>query len=292
MLSRYSIPIDREVACPKEEESQKGYTEATAQKEGLMFCLSALSVKNVVLYSSHRQGGQGGNMNRTKIEWCDYTMNPVKGLCPMACPYCYARAMYKRFKWNPEIRFVKERITMPAKVSSIFVGSTIELFGDWIKDEWLKETFNQCERWQEHTFIFLTKQPQNLIKWSPFPENCWVGVTATNQDMFERGIYHIRQIKAKVIFMSFEPLMERIKSIHVGVGELGWLIIGQQTPISAKTQPKIGWIQEIVEAADKAGSLVFLKDNLKPLLTFPEQSWAYIGNCHDGYHLRQECPKC
>ncbi len=37
-------------------------------------------------------------MNHTKIEWCDYTINPVKGLCPMACKdnqdkeYCYARA--------------------------------------------------------------------------------------------------------------------------------------------------------------------------------------------------------
>ena len=44
-------------------------------------------------------------MNKTKIEWTDYTINPVKGLCPMACSYCYARAMYKRFRWNPEIRY-------------------------------------------------------------------------------------------------------------------------------------------------------------------------------------------
>ncbi len=44
-------------------------------------------------------------MNKTKIPWCDYTINPVKGLCPMACEYCYARKMYKRFKWNPVIRY-------------------------------------------------------------------------------------------------------------------------------------------------------------------------------------------
>ena len=47
-------------------------------------------------------------MNKTKRPWTDYTLNPVKGLCPMACPYCYARAMYKRFKWNPKIRITDE----------------------------------------------------------------------------------------------------------------------------------------------------------------------------------------
>jgi len=24
-------------------------------------------------------------MQRTRIEWCDYTVNPVKGLCPVDC---------------------------------------------------------------------------------------------------------------------------------------------------------------------------------------------------------------
>ena len=35
-------------------------------------------------------------MNKTKIEWVKnndgtqgYTINPVKGLCPMACPVCF-----------------------------------------------------------------------------------------------------------------------------------------------------------------------------------------------------------
>ena len=43
-------------------------------------------------------------MNKTKIEWCDYTLNPVKGLCPVGCSYCYARRLYRRFGWNPKIR--------------------------------------------------------------------------------------------------------------------------------------------------------------------------------------------
>ena len=35
-------------------------------------------------------------MNRSKIEWCDHTWNPITG-CLHNCEYCYARTMAKRF---------------------------------------------------------------------------------------------------------------------------------------------------------------------------------------------------
>ena len=35
-------------------------------------------------------------MNRSKIEWCDHTWNPITG-CRHNCPYCYARRMPARF---------------------------------------------------------------------------------------------------------------------------------------------------------------------------------------------------
>lgn len=35
-------------------------------------------------------------MNRSKIEWCDHTWNPITG-CNHGCPYCYARTMTARF---------------------------------------------------------------------------------------------------------------------------------------------------------------------------------------------------
>lgn len=36
-------------------------------------------------------------MNKSKIEWCDYTWNPVTG-CFHKCEYCYARKQAKRFE--------------------------------------------------------------------------------------------------------------------------------------------------------------------------------------------------
>jgi len=239
-------------------------------------------------------------MGKTNIEWVrnpdgsqGYTINPVKGLCPMACPYCYARRMYKRFKWNPEIRFENPPIKMPPKGSRIFIGSTMELFGDWIKSEWLEWLFGSICEHKKYTFIFLTKCPQNLIKWSPFPGNCWVGVTATDYWKYVDACNYLSQVKAVVKFLSLEPLLswdENPQHFFKGSG-INWVIIGQQTPVSAKTQPKIEWVRQIVEAAGKAEIRVFLKDNLDPLLRTTDGQIP-TGLCDNyGHTLRQEMPK-
>jgi len=242
-------------------------------------------------------------MSKTNIDWCDYTINPVKGLCPMACEYCYARRMYKRFKWNPEIRYqpidwinreinrIDNRRGAVGENARIFVGSTMELFGDWVSPEYLRRLFVLISGWPQHTFIFLTKQPQNLIKWSPFLSNCWVGVSITQSAMYTWAMDYLDSICAEVKFLSFEPLLDwRIDPVVLAEDfvnqQLDWIIIGQQTPISAKTQPKLEWIREIVGAADKAGIPVFLKNSLSSIWDIDLPKWAI----RDG-GLRQEFPK-
>lgn len=239
---------------------------------------------------------------KTKIEWVrnedgtqGYTINPVKGLCPMACSYCYARRMYKRFKWNPEIRFDKQvPIYGFLSGSKVFVGSTIELFGNWINDEWMKRIFAEVKSSPDVTFIFLTKQPQNLIKWSPFPDNCWVGVSATNEEMLDSAVLAFMNIQANIKFISFEPLLEHIRLEVMDLIKIDWVIIGQQTPVKESTTPKIEWIQEIVEACDKASVPVFEKNNLKDFI-YGEYGGKYkelFKYTQDGgRELRQEFPK-
>ena len=223
-------------------------------------------------------------MNKTQIEWTNYTINPVKGMCPVACPYCYARAMYKRFKWNPEIRFdwsVANDLSKMKAGSRVFWGSTIELFGDWVDPEWMRLIFEAVKRHSNLTHIFLTKQPQNLIKFNPFPENCYVGVSATNHEQYKNAILLADTYEAKVKFISFEPLLEMpvLHPVHFLAEGIKWVIIGAQT--KPYKPPKIEWVQEIVEACDKAGIPVFLKDNLASLIYE-----------HDGFEgkLRQEMP--
>jgi len=238
-------------------------------------------------------------MGKTKIEWCDYSINPIKGLCPVDCKdtqgksYCYARRMYKRFKWNPEIRITPLFDVRVPEGSRIFVGSTIELFGPWIKPEWLTYIFQWVSCHPKHTFIFLTKQPQNLPK--EFPDNCWVGVSATNVQMYDSAIFYLNNIHARVKYISLEPLLGSVKPdvLDAMPHVLNWVIIGLETPYSKKTAPRIEWVKEIVEACDKSKIPVFLKNNIFQVFVDAKQSirlpdWAKDNNIGG---LRQELPK-
>jgi len=247
-------------------------------------------------------------MNKTSIEWCDYTLNPVKGKCPMGCSYCYARKLYDRFKWNPEIRYEPTVMCGLADVpdgSRVFWGSTIELFHDSIPQYALAQIFEVCRIQDNLIHIFLTKQPQNLVKFSPFPDNCWVGVTATDQAMVLEATNHLYCHRiARMQFLSIEPLLSwdtshfsRPLSDNISKLDIDWLIIGAQT--QPYKPPKIEWVREIVEAADRAGIPVFLKDNLNPLFAknncegfeqCKSQLFTITDNFPTRYHLRQEMP--
>ena len=248
-------------------------------------------------------------MGRTRIEWlrdpttgeAGFSINPVKGLCPVDCKdnqgksYCYARAMYKRFKWNPEIRWDFSPMLDVFgidKPSRIFVGSTMELFGDWVKPAWLTTLFRAVESNPAHTFIFLTKRPGNLIKWSPFPRNAYVGVSVTTNGDMTLALTNLAHIQAKVKFISFEPLLGMIgmdDHMPLEMASISWVIIGQQTPVKKATRPKSEWIQEIVEAADKVGIPIFLKNNLYPLIGLGNGQPSLFHKNEIG-ELRQEFP--
>lgn len=242
-------------------------------------------------------------MAQSKIEWLGdqvsgkpgYTINPVKGLCPVDCKdnqgksYCYARRMYTRFKWNPEIRYDPVVFdSMPSPGSKVFIGSTMELFGEWVEVGWMRNIIGNIKEFPELTFIFLTKRPENLIQYSPFPGNCYIGVSVTNQEMHNRAIACLTGIQASVKFISYEPLLSEIKpSGAYDLTDIQWVIIGAQTPVSAKSAPEIEWVREIVEAADKARIPVFLKNNLISILP-PNTLQSPF---HFGVHgIRQEYP--
>lgn len=209
-------------------------------------------------------------MNKTKIEWCDYTLNPVKGYCPMGCEYCYARRMYDRFGWDKTIRFDLGILKYPDKPSRIFVGSTMELFGEWIEDEWMNEVFQDVYGNPEHTFIFLTKKPENLAKWNPWPDNAWVGATHDGtKGYLGWTVEDLLQVDSSVRFVSFEPLQRGIYGLDF-IYDLDWIIIGAETG-NRKYKPTIDqvhrWTKDILETVDIRGGIanipVFLKDNLK-----------------------------
>jgi len=191
-------------------------------------------------------------------------------------------------------RFWVKRLEEPMRVkkpSGVFVCDMSDLFGVGIPEQWTGSVMNFIEACPQHRFYLLTKQPQNLIKFSPFSDNCYIGVTATRYWKYVDACNYLSQIKAEVKFLSLEPLLswDSKASYFFNRSGIAWLIIGAQT--KPYKPPKIEWVNEIVEAADKAGIPVFLKDNLSPLLKYPiEYRWAFIED-RGCYHIRQELPK-
>lgn len=140
-------------------------------------------------------------MNKTKIEWCDSTWNPVTG-CLHDCEYCYARKIANRFKCSTEVfankvlhsemissgiyegtyrcafpfgfkpTFYNERLVIPnnwKKGRNIFVCSMADLFGDWVPDEWINEVMKACANAPQHNYLFLTKNPKRYLDYFETP---------------------------------------------------------------------------------------------------------------------------
>ena len=213
---------------------------------------------------------------------------------------CIADPFYPRF-WEERLAELPNDVIV-GKERGIFVCDMGDLFGIGVPESWTRQVLERIQGWPEYRFYILTKQAARLPEFSPFPENCWVGVTATNTSMAWIASKQLSQIEARVKFLSLEPLLSwetsipyTTENIVAGLnGSLDWLIIGAQT--NPYKPPEIAWVREIVEAADKAGIPVFLKDNLRPLLipedcSKPNYLTEDIFWASEKAQLRQEMPE-
>ena len=195
------------------------------------------------------------------INWTDATWNPVTG-CHHGCPYCYARDISNRFGRSFEPAYHPGRLSAPLrrrKPTRIFVGSSADMFGDWVPATWVRNVLSIVRQCPQHTFQFLTKAPQNLVKYNPWPTNCWVGATANNQSMMNYATFCLSLCKASVKFVSAEPLLG---PIDADLSAIDWLIIGAQTGKQAH-QPEKEWTRRLIDCAESDKVAVLLKDNLQ-----------------------------
>ncbi len=222
-------------------------------------------------------------MQKSKIEWTDYTWNPIKGICPVGCWYCYARRMYQRFGWDSELSLdgelfgscqdafapnikVDEMLDRIKPGSKIFICSTCELFHPKIHKEWRDAIFQAIKENPQHTFQILTKFPQNIDR--PMPNNVWLGVSITKPIEMAPRIKALYEARAKLRFVSFEPLLGDVGQFRFQ-GWLGkhfdWIIVGKLTGHGHKYDPKNHWITSLTYHAKAFNTPIFLKDNLKEI---------------------------
>ena len=114
----------------------------------------------------------------------------------------------------------------------------------------------------DHTFQFLTKNPELIPRGQPFPDNFWMGTTVTCEDGDWRNIESIKRVHAGVKFVSFEPLLGMLP-IEISLEGLDWVIIGKLTG-SKKVKLDPSWVKRILHKAKEFDIPVFMKNNLKP----------------------------
>jgi len=215
-------------------------------------------------------------MQKTKIEWTDYVWNPIKGMCPNDCWYCYAIKIYERFNLPQELSLDgRAPILSNKKPRKIFVCSTMEMFHPDIPKEWRDRIFKIIEQDynQKHTFQILTKFPQNIDR--SMPNNVWLGVTVDNVHDFWRA-RELERKNAKIKFISFEPLLSKIWSEHCYVKGMfkkslliDWVIVGRLTGYGKKHDPPREWVEHIVKTCYYSKIPIFIKSNLKEIWEEP-----------------------
>lgn len=171
-------------------------------------------------------------MHKTNIGWADCVLNPQLG-CTHAgspgCDHCYAKALhdqrhkaYRAGKRVPEcycqpfetVRLLPERLkklTPKQTPRTIFVGSMTDMFVHRASPVMLDAVFGTVEDCCQHTYLFLTKRPQNLFCYrclEPQP-NWFFGVTIENEEWRVRRHLDIIELANKgwSVFLSVEPLL-------------------------------------------------------------------------------------
>ena len=223
----------------------------------------------------------------SKIEWTDATWTPIRArnletgktgwhcqhVSP-GCENCYSETLNRRIgsglAFKPghlkavDVFLDEKMISAPMRWRSprrIFVCSMTDLFGEWMRDEWIDRVFDIVEQAPQHIYQILTKRAYRM-QWyfedrfaGCIPKNAWVGVSVENDEYLER-IYELRQIPAAVRFLSLEPLLSSIENIDLR--GIHWVIVGGESG-PRKRPVDLAWMRSIRDQCLAAGVPLFVK---------------------------------
>jgi protein gp37 len=170
-------------------------------------------------------------MNKTTIEWTDYTWNPVTGCTKVSqgCKNCYAETMANRF-WGErkftDVQCHPERLSEPLQNAKkwrgkkVFVCSMSDLFHQSVPDQFIIELWQVMGMMKDTTFQIVTKRIYRALEFfrmampvyfngleqKYFPlKNIWIGTSLEDQATANERIPLLLHIPAAVRFLSCDP---------------------------------------------------------------------------------------
>lgn len=211
-------------------------------------------------------------MNKTKIDWCDSTVNPVVG-CPNGCAYCYAKRINNRFgyveNWDcPEFKPDALKKFNAKTSRAVFIDSMSDI-GHW-RPEWMVQILQAMANNPQHDYIALTKTSLAELN-----EKIGAALEKVDGD-FDLYIGKSVATQAQadafnaenefIDFLSIEPLLEPI-DLKDAVQLVQAIIIGAETGNrKGKVTPDAAWVRDLVKQADAAEIRVFMKESLRSIM--------------------------
>lgn len=206
------------------------------------------------------------------IEWTEQTWNPTTGCTKVSpgCKNCYAEVMAKRLHamgaqgYDNEFQLTlhQQRLRQPLsrkRPTTFFVNSMSDLFHEEVPDSFLDSVFDTIRATPQHTYQVLTKRADRLpryFKRRACPENVWLGVSVEDRKYGVPRIGHLRTVKARIRFLSVEPLLEDLGSIELS--DIHWVIVGGESGTKARPMRE-EWISKVQAQAEAAGAAFFFK---------------------------------
>ena len=203
---------------------------------------------------------------------------------PDVCPTrdtCWARTLAHRRlpgmkeHYNPDFspRVNLDLLNAPCRVKRpalILVAFTGELFGNWNNTLLgihatlgIQKVVEFCP---QHTFLFLTKRPENMALYEPWPANAWLGASITGAEppeVQQARYSHLLAVQGGHRWISYEPTLGPL-ALHEFPG-LSFLVIGMQSGKGA-VKPNPMWVADAEATATEAGIPVYRKPDLSRAL--------------------------
>ena len=206
------------------------------------------------------------------IEWTEHTWNPVTGCTKVSagCKHCYAEVMARRlqamgapgYEDGFNVACHKNRLLAPAhrqKSTMFFVNSMSDLFHPKVSFSFIDEIMEVIRQTPQHIYQILTKREKRMMEYfcgREAPPNAWLGVSVENKRHGVPRIDALRQINAKVRFLSAEPLLEDLGEISLQ--GIHWVIVGGESGSQARPMSK-GWVANIKRQCRRDDARFFFK---------------------------------
>ncbi len=208
----------------------------------------------------------------SRIEWTEQTWNPTVGCTKISagCKNCYAETMAKRlqamgtsgYENGFALQLLPQRLNDPLlrkKPTVYFVNSMSDLFHERIPVEYIDRVFDVIARTPHHTYQILTKRGARLARYfrtRTAPDNAWIGVSVENKRHGVPRIDYLRQVPAKIRFLSVEPLLEDVGELNLT--DIHWVIVGGESGPKARPM-KVEWAENVRLQCEEQDVAFFFK---------------------------------